>query len=76
MATFLAAIGREPRTIGRILKEGAVLEVIESEVHSRKPDLLVLGTHGRTGAALTLLGSVALALLEYPPCDVLVAQAW
>jgi universal stress protein E len=76
MASFLGAVGRQPQSIGRILKEGPAVQVIENEARSRKPDLLVLGTRGRTGAALTILGSVALTFLEYPPCDVLVGQAW
>ncbi len=76
LATFLSAINRNPQTIACLVKEGPALDVIEREVRTRNADLLVLGTHGRTGAALNLLGSVALAFLECPPCDVLVGQAW
>jgi nucleotide-binding universal stress UspA family protein len=39
-------------------------------------DLLVAGTHGRTGVAHAFLGSVAEDLLHQAHCDVLVAKAW
>jgi nucleotide-binding universal stress UspA family protein len=39
-------------------------------------DLLVAGTHGRTGVAHALLGSVAEDLLLQAHCDVLIAKAW
>ncbi|MQA92684.1 MAG: hypothetical protein GEU90_21085 [Gemmatimonas sp.] len=35
-------------------------------------DLIVLGTHGRTGATRFLIGSIAESVLRRPPCDVLV----
>ncbi|MEI9949010.1 MAG: universal stress protein [Pseudomonadota bacterium] len=37
-------------------------------------DLLVVGTHGRTGVARFLLGSVAHALVTLAPCPVLVVR--
>jgi nucleotide-binding universal stress UspA family protein len=36
---------------------------------------MVIGTHGRTGVSRAVWGSVAEALLELAPCDVLVARA-
>ncbi|MDH3664796.1 MAG: universal stress protein [Alphaproteobacteria bacterium] len=39
------------------------------------PDLVVLGTHGRTGVSKLFLGSVAEALLDVLTQDVLVARA-
>ena len=41
-----------------------------------KDDDLVVGTHGRTGVARALLGSIAEDLLSNPPCDVLAVKAW
>jgi nucleotide-binding universal stress UspA family protein len=41
------------------------------EAHS---DLIVLGTHGRTGLARLLLGSVAEKVLRGAPCSVLVVK--
>jgi nucleotide-binding universal stress UspA family protein len=37
-------------------------------------DLLALGTHGRSGLAHALLGSVAEAVIHAASCDVLVAR--
>ena len=58
------------------MEEGAVREVIGRQVSRLNPDLLVIGTHGRTGVAHAFLGSVAEDLLKNPPCDVLVVKAW
>ena len=49
---------------------------ILQEVVSNRADLLVLGTHRRTGVAHAFLGSVAEELLAAAPSDVLVARAW
>ena len=49
---------------------------ILQEVVSNRADLLVLGTHGRTGVAHAFLGSVAEEPLGEAPSDVLVARAW
>jgi nucleotide-binding universal stress UspA family protein len=36
----------------------------------------VVGTHGRTGVAHAILGSIAGKLLRRPRCDVLAVRAW
>jgi nucleotide-binding universal stress UspA family protein len=50
---------------------GEVLALIASE---RDAELIVVGTHGHTGLARFLLGSVATATLRHAPCDVLVCR--
>ncbi len=60
----------------KIVKQGETQSVIRSEVENLKPDLLVLGTHGRVGLTHALLGSIAESFLNNPPCDVLVVKAW
>jgi nucleotide-binding universal stress UspA family protein len=40
-----------------------------------EPDLLVIGTRGRSVLARLLLGSVAFRFLSSPPCDVLVVRS-
>lgn len=57
-------------------KAGDVRSVVRQEVQGLQPDLLVLGTHGRTGVANLVLGSIAADFLNQPPCDVLAVKAW
>lgn len=76
MKAFLASLPDNGARLERVMREGTVREVVMSQVTQRKPDLLVIGTHGRTGVAHALLGSVAEDLLNAPPCDVLAVKAW
>lgn len=46
--------------------------VVEKAIKKADADLLVLGTHGYSGAAYAFLGTVAGDLLRAAPCDVLV----
>lgn len=76
MASFLSGLDADAPKIERIMGEGAVRDVLHREIRRLKPDLLVVGTHGRTGVAHAFLGSVAEDLLKSPPCDVLAVKAW
>lgn len=49
--------------------------VLAEEILRRRPDLVVLGTHGRTGMERLFLGSIAETLLETVPIDILIARA-
>lgn len=53
------------------LLEGPVFHSIHKIAEQEKPDLLVIGTRGLTGASRMLLGSVADAVLRDTGCDVL-----
>jgi nucleotide-binding universal stress UspA family protein len=48
--------------------------VIPTEAAKRGSDVLVIGTHGRSGLAHKLLGSVAESVIASAPCDVLVSR--
>ena len=50
------------------------LERIAGAARSRKADLIVIGTHGRTGFAKFFLGSVASRVLAVAPCPVLTVR--
>lgn len=76
MKAFLTSLPSPPSRMKRIMVEGMVRGVISTQVKKLRPDLLVLGTHGRAGAARALLGSVAADLLSDPPCDVVAVKAW
>jgi len=76
MQALLTSLPSPPASLERIMLEGTVREVLSSQVKKLRPDLLVVGTHGRTGVTHALLGSVAGSLLSEPPCDVLTVKAW
>jgi nucleotide-binding universal stress UspA family protein len=48
-------------------------EILET-AKTQKVDLIVVGTHGRTGLQHILLGSVAEKVVRLAPCPVLVAR--
>lgn len=60
----------------REIVPGPALEAIRERVDRLRPDLLVMGTHGRTAVGQAPLGSVATRLLQDPPTDILAARAW
>lgn len=76
MAAFLNNSAEGAPKFRQVLQEGTPREVIQRQAGRLKPDLLVIGTHGRTGVAHAFLGSVAEDLLAKPPCDVLAVKAW
>lgn len=47
---------------------------IVSFAEENKPDLIIMGSRGRTGLARFLLGSVASKVVSHAPCSVLVVR--
>lgn len=76
MADFFARFQTRTPKIEAHLQEGPVCEVLHHQKNLLDADLLIVGTHGRTGVAHTFLGSVSEDLLGNPPCDVLAVKAW
>jgi nucleotide-binding universal stress UspA family protein len=71
---------REPkaagiRTQGILLDFGIPADRITRLAKSRSADLIVMGTHGRTGVRRALLGSVAARVLTMASCPVLTVHA-
>lgn len=57
-------------------KAGAsTYRTIVDEAERGRYDLIVIGTHGRTGLGHVVLGSVAERVVRHAPCPVLVARA-
>lgn len=48
---------------------------IVAEARKRKVSLIVVGTHGRTGLAKMLMGSVSERVIGHAPCTVMVVPA-
>jgi len=56
------------------IQRGDPRTVVLVEALRRRADLLVVGTHGRSGVSHALVGSVAEWLIEAAACDVLIAR--
>jgi nucleotide-binding universal stress UspA family protein len=74
----LAALQAKARQAGvratPLLLEGVVHEQIVRAAKSKKADLIVIGTHGRTGLAKFFLGSVASRVVTAAPCPVMTVR--
>jgi universal stress protein A len=56
------------------LLSGFAVEQIPHLAHEEGADLIVMGTHGRTGLSRILMGSVAEVVLRRAPCPVLMVK--
>ena len=54
--------------------QGVPFQIIVDMAESRDVDLIVMGTHGRTGLTHALMGSVAERVVRLAPCPVLVTR--
>src|SRR5262245_13497269 len=75
LAALTSRLGASAPRFNVIQKEGEIRRVIQEEVTVLNPDLLGVGTHGRTGIAHAIIGSIAADLLASAPVDVLTTKA-
>lgn len=61
-------------TVEKRLETGDPVEVILRVAQELPADLIVVGSHGRTGLARLLMGSVAEQIVRKAPCPVLVVK--
>ncbi len=73
---FLATLSAPIALRKVIAREGAPEETVLAVAEETRSDLLVVGTHGRSGIGRALLGSVAEGLIARAPCDVLAVRGW
>jgi len=75
-ARFLAGTpelaGMDPGRM--VIEQGQPEEALSEYVFLNDVELVVAGTHGRTGILRTAMGSVAEYLLERLPCDVMIVR--
>jgi universal stress protein E len=71
LTEFLRANGVDGSGSPLVVEEGSPFEVIKSAVGRLRPELLIVGTHGRTGLAKAVLGSVSEEALRSLDIDIL-----
>jgi len=62
------------RAVG-ILAEGAPFDEIVRTAKRKRADVIVIGTHGRTGLSRFFLGSVAERVVQFAHCPVLTVRS-
>jgi nucleotide-binding universal stress UspA family protein len=65
---------RETIEVDEILETGYPSQVILDKAQELGVDVIVIATHGRTGLAHMLLGSVAEKVIRHAPCPVFVVR--
>ena len=71
----LIPLNREASTqVENLVERGSPAQTIADVAKQVEADLIVVGTHGRSGLARVLLGSTAETLLRRAPCMVLVVK--
>jgi nucleotide-binding universal stress UspA family protein len=75
LRTLLEEAGRAGVRGRILLLSGAPDEAIVEAARETGADMLILGTHGRTGAARLFLGSVASRVIAIASCPVLTVRA-
>lgn len=73
LARIAAGMRRRPR-IHTLVLRGAPAQVIVETAARCRVDLIVMGTHGRTGMAPLLIGSVAEKVIRTARCPVLTVR--
>jgi len=68
---FMTSLSFDAGTWSHYVAEGDAVPVISEAVGAVNPELLVVGTHGRSGVAKILLGSVAEQVLRALEIDIL-----
>jgi nucleotide-binding universal stress UspA family protein len=69
---LLARAGAGARPARIVIAEGAPVDAIVDRASQDDVDMIIVGTHGRTGISRLLLGSVAEGVLRRAPCPVVV----
>ncbi len=68
---FIASSRLAGEPVETIIEHGAIADVLARVIPARSIDLVVVGTHGRSGVGKLLLGSVAQRVFNVAPCPVL-----
>lgn len=75
LETRRASIPAGPFSVVTTVRMGHVAQTIVDYATNARADLIVMGTHGRTGLAHFIIGSVAERVVRLAPCPVLTVGA-
>lgn len=64
-----------PEVVTRLLRGEPWDQIVSAAREDGAVDLIVMGTHGRTGLRRALIGSVAERVVRHAPCTVMVVRA-
>ncbi|HEX8108016.1 MAG TPA: universal stress protein [Kofleriaceae bacterium] len=64
-----------PEVVTRLVRGEPWDQIVSAAHDDRAIDLIVMGTHGRTGLRRALIGSVAERVVRHAPCTVMVVRA-
>jgi nucleotide-binding universal stress UspA family protein len=71
----VAGQGAGARIVPTIITSNAAADAIATYAKDARVDVIVIGTHGRSGVSRLLLGSVAERVVRTAPCPVLTVHA-
>ncbi len=74
LAELMTKLEKQRLRVTALLKTGAPAHVIPDTAKRTKADLIVMATHGRTGLAHVLMGSVAERVVRMAECPVLTVR--
>jgi universal stress protein A len=74
MACLATRLERKGQRLQTLTKRGSPAQVIAETVRRGAADLIVMGTHGRTGLTHVLLGSIAEKVVRTAACPVLTVR--
>jgi nucleotide-binding universal stress UspA family protein len=74
VARMAAEASRQGLTLETMVLRGKPYEAIVIAAQAKSADLIVVGSHGRTGLSRLLMGSVAERVIGQAPCPVLVVK--
>ena len=71
---WASAARAEGITVRTIVRTGSAQEEIVNLATDERAELIIIGTHGRTGLNRLLLGSIADRVIRFAPCPVLTVR--
>lgn len=75
LAALVAEVKRQLPEVKSVLARGVAWREVLSTIEQTKPDLVVMGTHGRRGVGRAILGSVAEKIVRMSPIPVLTVRS-